>query len=66
MASDENQGAEDGISRRSPTGEPILMGVVAAENATRLSELDDDEFLSAALTALEPFLAVPDAAGSDE
>ena len=48
------------------TGEPILMGVVAAENATRLSELDDDEFLSAALTALEPFLAVPDAAVSDE
>ncbi|TFB73233.1 FAD-dependent oxidoreductase [Cryobacterium glaciale] len=42
------------------TGEPILMGLVAAENATRLSELDDDEFLAAALTALEPFLAVPD------
>ncbi|WP_104081940.1 flavin monoamine oxidase family protein [Cryobacterium sp. Y11] len=42
------------------TGEPILMGVVAAENATRLSELDDDAFLAAALTALEPFLASPD------
>ncbi|MDJ0338040.1 FAD-dependent oxidoreductase [Cryobacterium sp. PH31-O1] len=42
------------------TGEPILMGLVAAENATRLSELDDDAFLAAALTALEPFLAVPD------
>ena len=42
------------------TGEPILMGLVAAENATRLSELDDEEFLAAALTALEPFLAVPD------
>ena len=41
------------------TGEPVLMGLVAAENATRLSELGDDEFLAAALTALEPFLAVP-------
>ncbi|MDJ0348114.1 FAD-dependent oxidoreductase [Cryobacterium sp. PH29-G1] len=44
------------------TGEPVLMGMVAAENATRLSALDDDAFLAAALTALEPFLAVPDAA----
>ena len=43
------------------TGEPVLMGLVAAENATRLSELDDDAFLAAALTGLEPFLAVPDA-----
>lgn len=41
------------------TGEPVLMGLVAAENATRLSELDDEAFLSAALSALEPFLAVP-------
>ena len=41
------------------TGEPVLMGLVAAENAIRLSELDDDEFLAAALTALEPFLTVP-------
>ena len=31
------------------TGEPVLMGMVAAENATRLSELDDDAFLAAAL-----------------
>ncbi len=43
------------------TGEPILMGMVAAENAIRLSELDDEEFLAAALTALEPFLAAPEA-----
>ncbi|TFD91262.1 flavin monoamine oxidase family protein [Cryobacterium serini] len=43
------------------TGEPILMGMIAAENAARLSELQDDEFLSAALAALEPFLAVADA-----
>jgi monoamine oxidase len=42
------------------TGEPILMGMIAAENAIRLSELDDAEFLAAALTALEPFLAVPE------
>ncbi|WP_129590505.1 flavin monoamine oxidase family protein [Cryobacterium aureum] len=42
------------------TGEPVLMGLIAAENATRLSELDDEAFLAAALTALEPFLAVPD------
>jgi len=41
------------------TGEPVLMGMVAAENAARLSELGDEEFLAAALTALEPFLAVP-------
>ncbi len=42
------------------TGEPILMGMVAAENATRLSELNDEAFLSAALGALEPFLAAAD------
>lgn len=41
------------------TGEPVLMGMIAAENAARLSELGDEEFLAAALTALEPFLAVP-------
>ncbi|MBG6213387.1 monoamine oxidase [Cryobacterium sp. CAN_C3] len=41
------------------TGEPVLLGMVAAENATRLSELDDEAFLAAALTALEPFLAEP-------
>ncbi|TFB68477.1 flavin monoamine oxidase family protein [Cryobacterium sp. Hz9] len=41
------------------TGEPVLLGLIAAENATRLSALDDDAFLAAALAALEPFLAVP-------
>ena len=41
------------------TGEPILMGLIAAENAIRLSELDDDAFLAAALSGLEPFLAAP-------
>lgn len=42
------------------TGEPILVGMVAAENATRLAQLDDAAFLAAALAALEPFLAAPD------
>ncbi|TFD50202.1 FAD-binding protein [Cryobacterium frigoriphilum] len=41
------------------TGEPVLMGVVAAENADRLSQFSDDDFLVAALSALEPFLAAP-------
>ena len=41
------------------TGEPVLMGVVAAENADRLAQFSDDDFLVAALSALEPFLAVP-------
>ena len=41
------------------TGEPVLMGVVAAENADRLAKVSDDDFLVAALSALEPFLAAP-------
>jgi monoamine oxidase len=41
------------------TGEPVLMGVVAAENADRLASVSDDDFLVAALSALEPFLAAP-------
>lgn len=41
------------------TGEPVLMGVVAAENADRLAQLSDEEFVGAALSALEPFLAAP-------
>ena len=40
------------------TGEPVLVGLVAAETALRLAEVDDDEFLAAALSSLEPFLAV--------
>lgn len=39
------------------TGEPVLMGLVAAESALRLADVDDDEFLAAALGSLEPFLA---------
>ena len=42
------------------TGEPILMGLIAAENATRLSGLGDEAFLSAALSGLEPFLPAPE------
>ena len=42
------------------TGEPVLVGLVAAETALRLAEVDDDEFLAAALSSLEPFYsAVP-------
>ena len=40
------------------TGEPVLVGLVAAETALRLAEVDDDEFLAAALSSLVPFLAV--------
>ncbi|WP_280680111.1 NAD(P)/FAD-dependent oxidoreductase [Cryobacterium sp. CG_9.6] len=39
------------------TGEPVLMGMVAAENALRLAESSDADFLAAALKSLEPFLA---------
>lgn len=39
------------------TGEPVLMGLVAADSALRLAEVDDDAFLAAALGSLEPFLA---------
>ncbi|TFD33934.1 flavin monoamine oxidase family protein [Cryobacterium cryoconiti] len=39
------------------TGEPVLVGLVTAEAALRLAEVDDDEFLAAALTSLEPFYA---------
>ena len=37
------------------TGEPVLMGMVAAENAVRLAEASDEEFLASALRSLEPF-----------
>ncbi|WP_051973169.1 FAD-dependent oxidoreductase [Cryobacterium sp. MLB-32] len=37
------------------TGEPVLMGMVAAENAVRLSEVSDEAFLASALRSLEPF-----------
>lgn len=37
------------------TGEPVLMGLIAADSAVRLAEVGDDEFLAAALASLEPF-----------
>lgn len=37
------------------TGEPILIGLVGGEAATRLAELDDDALIAAALASLEPF-----------
>ncbi|WP_166785771.1 MULTISPECIES: NAD(P)/FAD-dependent oxidoreductase [Cryobacterium] len=49
------------------TGEPVLVGLVAAEAALRLAEVDDDEFLAAALTSLEPFYSgVPTATPTPE
>jgi monoamine oxidase len=41
------------------TGEPVLMGLVTAENAVRLAGARDDEFRRAALRSLEPFAARP-------
>lgn len=41
------------------TGEPVLMGLVTAENAIRLADVDDTEFRTAALRSLEPFAARP-------
>lgn len=37
------------------TGEPVLMGVVAAEDAVRLADLSDGDFMKVALQSLEPF-----------
>ncbi|HSP51727.1 MAG TPA: FAD-dependent oxidoreductase [Cryobacterium sp.] len=49
------------------TGEPVLVGLVAAEAALRLAEVEDDEFLAAALSSLEPFYsAVPTATPTPE
>jgi len=39
------------------TGEPVLVGMVAAENAVRLAEATDEEFLASALHSLQPFRA---------
>ncbi|MFD4421053.1 FAD-dependent oxidoreductase [Agromyces sp. NPDC058484] len=37
------------------TGEPVLVGIIAAEQARRLEELNEREFRMAVLPALEPF-----------
>ncbi|TFC46381.1 FAD-dependent oxidoreductase [Cryobacterium sp. TMT1-21] len=44
------------------TGEPVLVGLVAAETALRLAEVGDDEFLAAALASLVPFVSPMDTA----
>ncbi|WP_353815882.1 flavin monoamine oxidase family protein [Agromyces sp. SYSU T00266] len=36
---------------------PILLGILAAEHARRIAELDDDDALAEVLGALEPFVA---------
>lgn len=38
-----------------PTGEPVLLGLIAARQATRLEELDDASFLEAVLDDLGPY-----------
>lgn len=38
------------------TGQPVLMGLTAADSARRLAKQDDDEVLAAALRSLEPFV----------
>lgn len=49
------------------TGEPVLVGLVAAETALRLAEVGDDEFLASALSSLEPFYSgVPTATPTPE
>ena len=37
------------------TGDPVLMGLVTAESAVSLADVDEDEFVAAALRSLEPF-----------
>ena len=41
------------------TGEPVLVGVIAATQATRLEALDDPQFLAAILADLAPYATAP-------
>ena len=41
------------------TGEPILVGVIAAGQAPRLEALDDREFLEVILAGLAPYATAP-------
>ena len=41
------------------TGEPILVGVIAASQATRLEALDDPQFQAAILADLAPYATAP-------
>jgi len=42
-----------------PTGEPVLLGLIAARQATRLEALDDDEFRDVVLADLAPYATTP-------
>lgn len=42
-----------------PTGDPVLLGLIAARHATRLEELDDPAFLEAVLADLGPYATTP-------
>ena len=42
-----------------PTGDPVLLGLIAARQATRLESLDDEEFQSVILADLAPYATVP-------
>ena len=56
-----DSGFQDWVNLEPLTGEPVLMGVVAADDAGRLAELGDEDFLAEALASLEPFaLPVPE------
>jgi monoamine oxidase len=37
------------------SGEPILLGIIAAADALRLEDVEDDDFLDAVLTGLRPY-----------
>ena len=56
-------GGESGFERwvnlEPLTGEPMLMGVVAADDAIRLTAMSDGDFMTAALQSLEPFVVPP-------
>lgn len=41
------------------TGDPVLLGIIAARQATRLEELDDASFLEAVLDDLGPYARAP-------
>ena len=43
-----------------PTGDPMLLGVIAARQATRLEALDDPPFQESMLADLAPYATAPD------
>lgn len=48
------------IDAGAATGEPVLLGIIAARQATRLESLDDEEFQAAILADLGPYATTPD------